>query len=390
MRPTMARITLDMGFDSGSLDLAASEVDGDRIRLVGRDVGLKPGRWKWIHFRARGVRGRTPELALAGRFAAGRRRLARHRMVHSPDGRRWAFFDAHALDGDGTLRFGNRAPFACDAVFVAYAIPHPLSRVRALVEAARASPYATPTDSGDAAFAIGRSAGGVDDLGRRVGPHPLHGFVVRDPRLRGRKARVVLCGGVHPNETTGSFVLDGLVRWLLGQDAAAAALRREAEVFVYPMVNPDGRWAGYNRTTVGAPHADPNRGWTPEAWDALPEVRRVAQAMARDTGGAVRCFLDFHGAAGADPHHAFLDVDGAFSGRDMRRDPFWRALRARDPLVPRRATYRDRTAARWGVTALDATFAATVEACVHPGAGAARYRGLGEAIGRALADALAG
>ena len=60
----------------------------------------------------------------------------------------------------------------------------------------------------------------------------------------------MLVGGVHANETLGNFTLEGLVDFLVSDDLEAAQLRRYAEFYVYPMANPDGRYAGYNRSTV--------------------------------------------------------------------------------------------------------------------------------------------
>lgn len=381
-------ITLDMDFDHGSLDVAASRVEGDVVHLVGRDNG-NSGAWKWIYFRLRHVADRSLSFVISDDFASGSGRLENHEMVYSYDQVTWAFFDDNVLDGAaGELRFSNADPFVENEVFVAYGLPYPLMDAVSLVESARASEHVSPTASGDSMLVIGQTAGGTDDLGRDIGPHDLHGFVITDSSAAGPKAKVVLSGGVHANETTGSHALHGLVEWLLGADAEAAALRRAAEIYVYPMVNPDGRFAGYNRHTVQAVSEDPNREWDSGRWGNNQEVRIVAQAMVADTGGDVDYFLDFHSTVGTGAHYAYLDMDGNFTGRDMRTDPFWTSLQSRDPLAARDGTYVARTAMRWGVTALDAEFSSTVEMYFRPDENVERYRALGEAMGRALGDAL--
>ena len=91
--------------------------------------------------------------------------------------------------------------------------------------------------------------------------------------------------GVHANETLGNFTLEGLVDFLVSDDLEAAQLRRYAEFYVYPMANPDGRFAGYNRSTVQRVNVDPNRAWNPPNYFDPDE--RVAAAVGHCRGGRV-------------------------------------------------------------------------------------------------------
>lgn len=381
-------LSLDMNFDSGSLDLANTVIDGDTVRLAGRDV-YNPGKWKWLHFRVDGAAGRRLFFEIGDHFAAGSARLTNHRMVYSYDGQSWHFFDQNTLDtGAGKFTFSNDTPFTGASVFVAYGLPYPVRDALALLDLAAASPWVTPTASADAKFVIGRSAGGVDDLGRRIPPGELHGFRITDASATGAKRHVVLAGGVHSNETTGNHTLHGLVEFLLGSSAQAQALRREAVFYVYPMVNPDGRFAGYNRSTVESPGEDPNRQWSSADWANNTEIRLVAAALLADTGADIDYLLDFHSTVGTAAHYAYLDLDASPTGRDMSTDAFWQSLDGRDPLQGKDASFVGRTLMRYGWSQLGAGFAATVEPYFRPGEDIARYRGLGEAMGLAFHDAL--
>ena len=57
---------------------------------------------------------------------------------------------------------------------------------------------------------------------------------------------------VHPVETPSSYVLEGLLGFLLSEDPAAVGLRRRVVIKVVPMLNPDGVVLGnYRCSTVG-------------------------------------------------------------------------------------------------------------------------------------------
>ena len=60
-------IVLDADFDSGSLDVAGSTVDGDTVHLAGRD-NFNTGCWKWLHFTAENVKGRELTFQIGDPF----------------------------------------------------------------------------------------------------------------------------------------------------------------------------------------------------------------------------------------------------------------------------------------------------------------------------------
>lgn len=72
---------------------------------------------------------------------------------------------------------------------------------------------------------------------------------------------------VHPGETPSSYVMEGLLGFLLSEDPAAVGLRRRVVIKVVPMLNPDGVVLGnYRCSTVGqdlnrcvsTPHTPPH------------------------------------------------------------------------------------------------------------------------------------
>ena len=159
-----------------------------------------------------------------------------------------------------------------------------------------ASPFVAPTASDLGGLVIGQSAGGIDDLGRTISPNDLYGYAISDPAAGGEKLKVVLAGGNHPCETMGSHALEGMIDFILSDDPIAAGLRDVADFYVYPQINPDGRVAGYYRSTPENPSKDFNRYWNNPT--GFTDMTAVRDAMLLDTGGDVDYLFDFHGMFG--------------------------------------------------------------------------------------------
>jgi murein tripeptide amidase MpaA len=61
------------------------------------------------------------------------------------------------------------------------------------------------------------------------------------------KKGLVVMGRVHPGETVSSYMVEGLIRWLLSEDDAASSIRKHFIVKIIPMLNPDGVIHGNSR-----------------------------------------------------------------------------------------------------------------------------------------------
>lgn len=373
-------IHFDADFDMGSADVARCVAEDGVIRLVGRDRHFpehKPGWWKWLYVRVDGLAGMRPRFELSHRFEPGPDRLPRYTMLFSEDQSEWTAFSHHAVEGEVYL-FEHDTQFAADSVWVAAGLPYPLSRVRSHTARLRGAELVRPTDSSNAELVLGRSPGGTDDLGRRIPPQDLYAY-----RIGHGARRVVLMSGLHPNEGPGSLVLEGLVDWLVGDEAGPA---REAATFdVYPMVNPDGRLAGLNRTTVQHLDRDANRLWREDLYQDADDARRVAEAVLRDLGGArPDYFIDCHAWSDNRPPFGILSSADGFD-----RDPFWLKLRELEPeLEFMDSGWGNPSTETWAFQTLKARFCMTLEATYRADWGEARLRGLGAGTGRALQAAL--
>lgn len=375
-----ANIQLNQDFDNGSLKISECVVEGDVVRLAGRD-NYNPGRWKWIHFEASGVQDRRLRFELGDNFAAGTGRLSELQFVYSYDREEWFFFDHCKLDEEsGTYSFENGSPFEHDRVVIAYSLPYPYSRVVDHARRLNESPWVQPTKSGDMDLIIGRSAGGIDCIGRTIPPHDLFGFLITDPTIEEPKTKVSITGGVHANESLANHVLEALIDFLVSEDPRAAEFREKAEVYVYPMVNPDGRFAGYNRGGVQHERRDTNRFWHEDLYQDMTEIRAVAEALLRDTGGEVTWHFDFHSWTDTKPHFTFLNGE-------VLKTNFWRSLTEREPDMKHTVSDSDARTGRWfGLHRLHAKYTLTPETMFRPGENLERYRRMGRSFALALCE----
>lgn len=376
-------VTLSGDFDSGSLDEANSSVNGSFVTLAGRD-NFYPGDWKWLHFSAADVAGQQLFFSIDDDFSSGSSRLSDHEMVYSYDGESWSFFDHNQLSS-GTYSFWNDGAFTEETVYVAYGVPYSLGKVAAHTASLASSPWVSPTASGDGDFVIGQSTGGVDDLGRVIAPQDLYAYKITDPDSEAVKQKIVFSSGVHPNETPANHVLEGLVDFLVSDDPRAAALREVAEFYIYPMLNPDGRYAGLNRSTVEHMDRDPNRYWNEFLYDDMKDMKTVAEAMKADTGADVDYFIDLHSYTDTEEHFAYLDIS-----EGLAADPFWLNFVPLEPVTQtRNASVTNWTGMRFGRDRMNAEFYTTLETEFIPGWDGDRFEAYGANMGLAFAAALA-
>lgn len=391
--PAPAAITLDANFDHGSLETFS--VAGSTVNLVGRDNFFGSNQWRWVYFKASGVNGLSPNFKISTNFAGGSAAIANQNFRFSYDNQNWNTFDNHGIAG-GTFNFSNNTTFSQDDVWVAFSLPYSYGRMADQVAQYKLSPYVSPTLSANSDLVIGQSPGGIDDLGRVIAPRDMWAFKITDNALPSAvKTQVVLAGGLHAQEVLGSHTLQGTLDWLVSDDPRAAELRKVAEFFVYPMLNPDGRFAGNNRATIQNPNQDPNCCWSPTGtsnWQNKPDLKLTGEAMLADlqvaTGGDAEYFIDYHStitnSADADDF-MFLHPEKGHTA-----DPFWTNLMDETTtLAWEQSTGTSPTTANFGEVMLGADFDATFETAFHPSRNIDYYLELGKDVGVAFFKALA-
>lgn len=74
-------------------------------------------------------------------------------------------------------------------------------------------------------------------------------FESTEEEIAQRKA-VILTARVHPGETNSSFIMQGVIEMLTGNDKAAKLLRNSYVFKIVPMLNPDGVIVGNYRCSL--------------------------------------------------------------------------------------------------------------------------------------------
>ena len=105
---------------------------------------------------------------------------------------------------------------------------------------------------------------------------------------------IVLTARVHPSETCASFVIHGIIEFLVSDKPEAQKLRNEYVFKVIPMLNPDGVINGNSRCSLLG--KDLNRLWVDPRENSCPTIY-FAKEMIRKTLLSRNIFLycDFHG-----------------------------------------------------------------------------------------------
>jgi hypothetical protein len=383
------QITLNANFDHGSLlssTVTNASTTTPTIDLVGRDNFYGSGRWRWMYFTATGLANKRPTFRVSDNFAGGGGALNTHPMVYSYDGETWSFFD-NGSRANGTFSFSNNSSFTGSLVHVAYAIPYSYGRSVAHAQRVLASPHATPTLSGNTSGVIGLSPGGTDDLGRSIAPRSIYAYRITNTNYAQPKKKFVISTGMHAGETIGTWAYQGLVDWLISNDPRAAVVRAVTDFYCYPTLNPDGRFAGFNRSTVNNPNQDPNGLWNPSLWTNRLDIRRNGEAMMTDrlqTADPVEGFVDFHSTIPAFPNEDFGFIEYE-QGDNLT--PWWVRFKERaGTVVDVDSTGTSWTSANFAEAFLGARVDITFETQFGRRRNINYYTNLGAEFGKALFD----
>ncbi len=114
-----------------------------------------------------------------------------------------------------------------------------------------------------------------------------------------QKQRVWIHAGIHPAETTGYFVVEGLLAWLTSGDPFAEALLDQTLVEIVPMANPDSVFLGNYRTNAASSNLEAE--WSAPYASPQPEVAALRTAIegymgtvASPAPNPIRVLLNLH------------------------------------------------------------------------------------------------
>lgn len=317
----------------------------------------QPGSWKWLSFQAHHTQRQAFSFVINNRFEPGSERLDEHRMLYKPlnTNTSWRTFDWHRHDPSaGTYTFGNHAPCKHEAIQVAYGVTYSPDDCWAWLNNLHDQSLIRPTPASNAQYAIGHTAPGIDDLDRAWPAMPIPAFRMGIDPKHAHTKHIVLMAGVHPNEGPANWVLQGAVQAL-----TTSPILEQATIDIYPMVNPAGRTAGLNRTTLQHTDRDSNRVWRENLYHDMVDIRLVAEAIQTNLNGqAPDLFIDFH--AWCDPRKQPFGILRRADGFDQH--PFWKKLTALEPkLGLMDSGWQNPSTETWAYQTLKAKFCMTFE-----------------------------
>ena len=179
-----------------------------------------------------------------------------------------------------SLQFQIKFPFDNDTVYLSYALPYTYTDLRNDVALWGHSPKVE-----------------VENMCQTFGKRDCPILTITNPgsmRSVDEKPCIFLLGRIHPGESNSSFVLKGLIEFLLSSHPAARFLLDHYIVKVVPMVCIDGVIEGFYRCSLTG--YDLNRVWPdpspvlhPEVWYVKDVLRTVTMER------KLEVYIDFHG-----------------------------------------------------------------------------------------------
>ena len=137
-----------------------------------------------------------------------------------------------------------------------------------------------------------------DEVGKSIEGDPLHMLLITNfndsfDDLANKRA-VVFTSRVHPGESNGSYVIQGVIEFLLSNDPVAKNLRKKYIFKIIPMLNPDGVTRGNFRMNVLG--KDLNRMWEEPDENTSPTIFNTVKMINKTLGcREIFFFCDFHG-----------------------------------------------------------------------------------------------
>jgi len=304
--------------------------------------------------------------------------------VSTDGGETWSRITDTEYEGPEGRFFIFRYTPQTDSDWIAYAPVYNYSRWNSLVEEVRGHPLVDT----------------VEVVAESVDGNPIHLIKVTDASVADTtKSAAWVIARQHAADAGSSWMAEGLLRWLLGQDPAAGQLSSSCAVYLTPFMNPDGVLHGnYVANSLGV---NLNRQWAEPDSSTAPSVFAVTNLVRAHIldGGSLKIFVDLQNQVVARANFIYYNgSENTSPERVAEIQEFAQTLSRINPDVTAEGSEvwaGDTTvASRWVSDAfgvhgimLEAAFQAvdygpfqgeymTVE----------RYLALGEALGKALAE----
>ncbi|GJM64297.1 M14-type cytosolic carboxypeptidase [Persicobacter diffluens] len=287
-------------FDHGSLDYMYEKSPN---HFVGRTKHwLKEdsigNQYYWFYYQMKNVKGKTITTVLED--MKGIYRGMPHviftdytQPVFSYDIGHWDRITDVKYDAE-KFEFKYTHTFTEDNVWIAYAHPYTYNRKEALIFSLFNNPLVQ-----------------VDYIAKTKQKRHLQVVSITDPNVDDKGKKVIMVDAMqHAGEDCGGYLAEGLIKYLISDDARAAQIRKKFIFKVIPMMNPDGVFFGTTRYNMSM--RDMNASWgedhSQKVMDnELKEVQAL-QKYSQDiySHGHIDMLLDVHSHSQQVQKHTIL------------------------------------------------------------------------------------
>eukprot|EP00899_Mesostigma_viride_P021084 jgi/Mesvir1/28978/Mv17751-RA.1 len=316
-RPTRGSLIFDSNFEGGNLG-SVKMVSEFEYQLYLRPDTNAPKYRLWFHFTVRNCRAKQQALFSVVNFSKSGSlyRVGMSPVVRSTSRPKWErvppknvwYYKNSAFTRGYILSFFFTFDNPDDVYSFAYSFPFTYSMLQQILYSIdhRNFPY------------VRREVLGWTTQRRSIDcitiTHPDNTSDAKLEARGGRRKVIFVCARVHPGETPASFVIHGMMTFLLSSHPDAEALRQECCFVLIPMLNPDGVFLGNYRTcSLGT---DLNRLWTHPSEMLEPSIfyaKRKVYSLLADPLNDVDFFIDIHAHSTA--RSAFLFCNLPRNGR---------------------------------------------------------------------------
>lgn len=242
--------------DNGNLELPARYRTWWYLRLD----GCNPNRESKLHIVGDGFQGGTIVLPV---YSYDRKTWHRLRPENIERG----------AEEKGLYNYTVKKRFEASTVWLARYYPYPFSRLRKFLESKKESPYLK-----------------VEEIGKSAHGRPMLMATITDPNVPDEnKKRVWIHARTHPSETPSSYIVEGLIEYLLS-DCNINCKEADLSKLIFnivPVLNVDGVVEGNARVTPDSSY-DLERMWFREKDDPMrlrdtcpPEVKAVHSTISK-------------------------------------------------------------------------------------------------------------
>ena len=180
-----------------------------------------------------------------------------------------------------TLQFSIKFPYDDDIIYLCYSLPYTYSD---LLENLKFWSSIAPNNSLT-----------IKTLCKTLGGRDCPLIIINSPGipLENRQC-LFFTGRIHPGESNGSYVLHGLIDFLLLDNPYSNYLRTNFIIYIIPMVSIDGVIEGFYRISLSG--QDLNRIWDSPDQNRNPVVYNIKNLLKQISNERpIAAYLDFHG-----------------------------------------------------------------------------------------------